>query len=212
MVIFNRRARRERRESFSRRPPRSLRLNVDMLRSLRFAFVAFVFAAWPSPAAAQPRLTFNKDIAPIVWTRCASCHRPGEIGPFSLLTYDDVRRRAAQIATVTRRRIMPPWKPEAGKGEFQDERRLTDRELESLQQWIASGAPEGDAADLPPIPNWKDGWRLGIPDVVVRMPEPYNVPADGPDVFRTFVIPIPVAAPRYVRAVEFRPGNARVVH
>jgi tetratricopeptide (TPR) repeat protein len=171
-----------------------------------------LFAAWSSSAAAQPRLTFTKDIAPIVWTRCASCHRPGEIGPFSLLTYDDVKRRAAQIAAVTSRRIMPPWKPEAGKGEFQDERRLTDRELESLQQWIASGAPEGDAADLPPIPNWKDGWRLGIPDVVVRMPEPYTVPADGPDVFRTFVIPIPGDGPRYVRALELQPGNARVVH
>ena len=183
-----------------------------MLRSLRFAVVAFVFAAWPSLAAGQPRLTFNKDIAPIVWTRCASCHRPGEIGPFSLLTFEDVSRRASQIAAVTSRRIMPPWKPEAGKGEFQDERRLTDRELESLQQWIASGAAEGDAADLPAMPNWKDGWRLGVPDVVVRMPEPYTVPEGGPDVFRTFVIPIPVAGPRYVRALELRPGNARVVH
>jgi Tfp pilus assembly protein PilF len=182
------------------------------MRSLRLSGLAI--AAWVcAPFAwAQPTLTFTKDIAPIVWTRCASCHRPGEIGPFSLLTYDDVRRRAAQIASVTSRRIMPPWKPEAGKGEFQDERRLTDRELESLQQWIASGASEGDAADLPPMPNWKDGWRLGIPDLVVRMPEPYTVPADGTDVFRTFVIPIPVAAPRYVRALELRPGNARVVH
>src|SRR5204862_465614 len=81
---------------------------------LRFAVVAFVFAAWPSPAAAQPRLTFNKDIAPIVWTRCASCHRPGEIGPFSLLTVEDVRRRGAQIAAVPRRPTMPPWEPEAG--------------------------------------------------------------------------------------------------
>src|SRR5713226_4994947 len=124
------------------------------LRSLRF--LLFVMAASPPPASAQPRLTFSKDIAPIIWSRCASCHRPGEIGPFSLITYEDVRRRAAQIASVTSRRIMPPWKPEAGKGEFLDERRLTDRELESLQQWIASGASEGDAADLPPMPNWKD--------------------------------------------------------
>ena len=101
-------------------------------------------ALWPSLAHAQPRLTFSKDIAPIVWSRCASCHRPGEIGPFSLITYDDVRRHAAQIATVTARRIMPPWKPVEGKGDFQSERRLTDAELQSLQQWIASGAPEGD--------------------------------------------------------------------
>ena len=166
----------------------------------------------PIGAAAQPRLTFTKDIAPIIWARCGSCHRPGEIGPFSLLTYDDVKRRAAQIGLVTRRQIMPPWKPEAGKGEFQDDRALTPHELQSIQQWIANGAAEGDAADLPPLPNWNDGWRLGAPDLVVRMAEPYTVPADGTDLFRTFVIPIPESRPRYVRAIELRPGAARVVH
>ena len=107
---------------------------------------------------------------------------------------------------------MPPWKPEAGKGEFQDDRALTPHELQSIQQWIASGAAEGDAADLPPMPDWNDGWRLGAPDLVVRMAEAYTVPADGTDLFRTFVIPIPGSRPRYVRAIEFRPGNARVVH
>src|SRR5476649_680355 len=110
-------------------------------RSLRFLLV--VFAASPSLAVAQPSLTFNRDVAPIIWQRCASCHRPGEIGPFSLLTYNDVKRRAAQIALVTARRIMPPWKPEPGKGAFQDERRLTDAELQTLQRWIADGAIEG---------------------------------------------------------------------
>jgi tetratricopeptide (TPR) repeat protein len=169
-------------------------------------------AAWPSLAGAQPRLTFNKDIAPIVWRRCASCHRPGEVGPFSLLTYDDVRRRAAQIAVVTSRRIMPPWKPEPGRGEFLNERRLTDPELQSIQQWIATGAVEGDAADLPPAPNWNGRWQLGTPDLIVSMPEAYTVPAGGTDVFRTFVIPVPVSRPRFVRALEFRPGNGRVVH
>ena len=161
-------------------------------RALRFGFLAYVASA--SVAAAQPRVTFNKDIAPIVWTRCATCHRPGEIGPFNLLTYDDVRTRVTQIAAVTARRIMPPWKPEAGKGEFQNERLLLPDELQSIQRWIASGAAEGDAADLPPMPSWNDGWRLGSPDLVVRMPEVYTVPADGTDVFRTFVIPIPVIA------------------
>jgi len=165
-----------------------------------------------SAATAQPRLTFTKDIAPIVWSRCATCHHPGEIGPFNLLTYDDVKRRAIQIGEVTRRRVMPPWKPEPGKGEFQNERRLTDRELQMLQDWIADGAPQGAPADLPPRPTWNAGWQLGTPDLVVSMGEPYTVAADGADVFRTFVIPIPTTAPRYVRALEFRPGNARVVH
>lgn len=165
-----------------------------------------------APAAAQSRPTFTKDIAPIVWARCATCHRPGEIGPFSLLTYDDVRRRATLVAAVTARRIMPPWKPEPGMGEFQDERALTPHELESIQRWVANGAPEGDPADLPPRPRWPDGWRLGAPDLVVRMREVYTVPADGADVFRTFVLSIPTTRPQYVRAIEFRPGNARVVH
>jgi tetratricopeptide (TPR) repeat protein len=171
-----------------------------------------VIAASPSLAYAQPPLTFSKDIAPIIWSRCASCHRPGEIGPFSLITYEDVRRHAAQIATVTARRIMPPWKPVEGKGSFQSERRLTDAELRSLQQWIASGAPEGKPSLLPRPPDTTDAWRLGTPDLVVRMAEEYTVPADGSDVFRSFVMPIPVAVARYVRAVEFHPGNARVVH
>jgi tetratricopeptide (TPR) repeat protein len=173
-----------------------------------------------SRVGAEPSVglpTFNKDIASIVWARCATCHRPGEIGPFNLITYDDVRRRAMQIAAVTARRVMPPWKPRPGAGSFQNERRLTDGELNAIQRWVAAGAPEGAAADLPPRPaalqaqGWRP-WQLGTPDLVVSMPAPYAVRADGPDVFRTFVIPIPVAAARYVRALEFHPGNARVVH
>jgi tetratricopeptide (TPR) repeat protein len=165
-----------------------------------------------SAAAKPPRLTFNKDVAPIIWSRCATCHRPGEIGPFSLITYADVKRRASQIAAVTAKRIMPPWKPEPGAGDFEGARRLTDRELQTIQQWIAQGAVEGKRANLPPAPEWNTGWQLGTPDAVARMPAPYAVPAAGADVFRTFVIPIPVDRPRYVRAIEFRPGNPRVVH
>jgi tetratricopeptide (TPR) repeat protein len=188
------------------------RTDASRRRFRAFVLSSIATIAASIPAAAQPVPTFAKDIAPIVWTRCAPCHRPGEIGPFNLLTYDDVRQRATLIAAVTARRIMPPWKPEPGKGDFQDERSLTPHELESIQRWFASGAPEGDPADLPPMPRWSDGWRLGTPDVVVRMAEVYTVPAEGNDVFRTFVIAIPVPRPRYVRAIEFRPGNARVVH
>jgi tetratricopeptide (TPR) repeat protein len=180
------------------------------LRSLRTQRFFLLLSLWPTLAHAQP--TFTKDVAPIIWSRCASCHRPGEIGPFSLITYEDVRRHATQIADVTARRIMPPWKPTPGKGEFQSERRLTDNELQQLQRWIANGAPRGDPALLPPVPDWSDAWQLGRPDLVVSMPDEYQVPADGGDVFRTFVIPIPVNTARYVRAIEFHPGNARVVH
>src|SRR5438067_3000101 len=165
-------------------------------------------------AAAQPAPTFTADVAPILAARCAGCHRAGGIGPFALVTYDDVKRHAAQVGVVTARRLMQPWKPAPGMGEFQDERRLTDRELDTLQRWIAGGVPRGEAqSPSPQVPSaTADAWQLGAPDLVVRMPQPYVVPADGADVFRTFVIPIPSKTPRYVRALEFHPGNARVVH
>ncbi len=170
-------------------------------------------AAAPPPQRNDgERVTFTKDIAPIVWSRCSPCHRPGEVGPFSLLTYDDVRRRASAIAAVTSRRLMPPWKPLPGKGDFADARRLSDRELELLQRWIADGTPQGRDADRPAQPSWNTAGRLGTPDLVVSMPVAFTVPAAGSDVFRTFVVPIPTTRVRYVRAIEMRPDNARVVH
>lgn len=174
-----------------------------------FALIAIAASA----IAQQPRATFTKDIAPLVWSRCATCHRPGEIGPFNLITYDDVKRHLTQIERVTSRPgLMPPWKPVGQLGDFEDDRRLRPDELALLRNWIADGAPEGDRRDLPPLPTWKNGWQLGTPDVVVTMPQAYTVPAGGGDTFRTFVLPIPVTQARYVRAMEFRPDNPRVVH
>jgi tetratricopeptide (TPR) repeat protein len=163
----------------------------------------------PRPRGA---LTFNKNIAPILFQRCAMCHRPGQSGPFPLLTYEDARRRAKQIAEVTASRFMPPWLPEAGHGEFAESRRLSADEIGVIQQWAAEGAPEGNAADRPALPQWPEGWQLGQPDLVVQMPEPYLLAAEGRDVYRNVVLPIPVDRARYVEAVEFRPGNPRVVH
>jgi tetratricopeptide (TPR) repeat protein len=177
----------------------------------------FVFViSWLVLAArlsAQSRaVTFNTDIAPIIDAHCAGCHRPGGGAPFTLLSYEDARRRAALIAQVTRSRYMPPWKPEPGFGEFSGERRLTDDQLALIQQWVEGGAPGGADGDVLARPGWSDGWRLGKPDLVVTMPEPYQLPADGRDIFRTFVIPIPPAAKRYVKGLEFRPGSAPVLH
>ena len=162
--------------------------------------------------AAQDRITFNRDVAPLVFAHCAPCHRPGQAAPFNLISYEDVRPRARQIAEVTRARVMPPWKPEPAHGQFEGERRLSDAQIALLQQWIAQGMLRGDPADLPPPPRWADGWQLGTPDLVVTMPQPYVLPSQTRDVFRTFVIPIPVKAASYVKAVEFHPGNHRIVH
>ena len=166
------------------------------------------------PAHAQPRVTFNKDVAPIVWMHCAPCHRPGAVGPFSLTTFDEVKRRATLIRDATSRRLMPPWKPTDGKGDFADSRRLSDADLATLRRWIEDGAPEGDPADRRPLPHWESGWQLGTPDLVVSMPTAYTLRAESQDsnVFRTFVLPIPTDRVRYVRAIEFHPDNARVVH
>lgn len=162
------------------------------------------------PAAAP--VTFTKDIAPIVFSHCAPCHRPDEIGPFSLLTYRDVRQQATQMASVTASRLMPPWKPRRGVGEFVGARALTDEQIDLIRRWVTEGAVEGNPADLPEPPRWVNGWQFGTPDLIVTMPETYVVRGDGGDVFRTFVIPIPTSVAKYVKAIEFRPGNPRVVH
>ena len=116
------------------------------------------------------------------------------MAPFSLLTYEEVKARANQIEVVTRNRYMPPWLPETGRGRFVGNRRLTVRELELLQNWLREELLEGDPADLPPPPEWPQGWQLGEPDLVIRMPQVYTLPADGPDVVRNFVIPSPSTA------------------
>jgi hypothetical protein len=163
---------------------------------------------------ARPRgtLTYTKDVAPLLFKHCAACHRPGEVAPFSLLEYREVRKRAALIGKVTARRFMPPWKPVAGHGDFRDARRLSADEIGVLKQWADEGAVEGDPKQMPKAPTFSAGWQLGKPDLVVPLPKPYTVPAEGPDVYRNFVIPLQVPEGKYIRAIEFRPGNRRVVH
>ena len=160
-------------------------------------------------------ITFNKDIAPIIFKNCAPCHRPGEAGPFPLLNYDDVKKHAGQIAAVTRIRFMPPWLPEPGYGDFVGQRRLTDGEIQAIQNWAQQGAVEGDPKDKPRAPEFVEGWQLGKPDLVLKMSRAYELPAHGDkgrDVFRNFVIPVPVSGARNVKAIEFRPGNAQIFH
>jgi tetratricopeptide (TPR) repeat protein len=185
------------------------------LRPLRLLWLAGTLHA--SIVHAQDPITFNKDIAPIISAHCTSCHRPGGGAPFSLFTYDDVRQRAALIARLTAARAMPPWKPVAGFGRFAGERRLTGAEIELIDRWAASGAPEGDApasrgAQRAALPAAADGWLLGTPDLVVTLPDAYQLAASGPDVFRTFVTAIPIAGSRYVKGIEFQPGVSRVMH
>lgn len=162
-------------------------------------------------AFAQP-VTFTKQIAPIVFHSCAPCHRPGEAAPFSLLTYQDVRKRAGQIAAITKARYMPPWLPAPGFGDFEGDRRLSDAQIRLIADWAAHGAPEGNPADLPPLPKFTEGWQLGEPDFVLTIPKPFTLTSEGVDVYRNFIYSFKLPGVHYVRAVEIRPGNKRVVH
>ncbi|HEY3967169.1 MAG TPA: redoxin domain-containing protein, partial [Planctomycetaceae bacterium] len=164
------------------------------------------------PSGGASAATFTRDVAPILQANCVRCHRDGEVAPFPLVSYADAAKRARQIARVTASRFMPPWKPEPDFGHFLDERRLTDRELAILSDWARSGASKGDPADLPPPQEFTDGWQIGEPDLIVKMPEPFEIPADGRDIFRNFVMPSGADEDKLVAAVEFRPGNRRVVH
>ena len=169
-------------------------------------------AALALPAFAAITPTYNKDVAPILNTQCAECHRPGEVAPFSLLTYQDASKRASLIAAVTAKRFMPPWKPELGFGSFQHERRLSDEQIAVLAAWAKAGAPEGDAKDRPAPARFTDNWQAGEPNLVLKAGNGFTVPADGPDKFQCFVLPLKLEQDSYIRTAEFRPGNRRVVH
>jgi Flp pilus assembly protein TadD len=160
--------------------------------------------------ASQP--TFASDVAPILFRNCVPCHHAGGPGPFALITYEDARKHARQIAKVTGRRYMPPWPPESGYGHFIGERHLSDAEIATLAAWAAAGTPEGDRSRLPAAPAYPAGWQLGTPDLILRAPQPLLIPAEGSDVFWNLVLPSTVTRTRYVRAMEILPGNARLVH
>src|SRR5215469_8230022 len=167
----------------------------------------------PAPAARSARpVTFNRDIAPLVFRSCATCHRPGEAAPFSLLTYSDVRKHARQVADATRSRAMPPWLPEPQELGFADELRLSKAEIELIQQWVDQGEAGAEAADLPAQPKFVEGWRLGQPDLILKAEKPLVLPPQGTDTYWNFIFPFPIEETRWVKAVEIRPGDKRYVH
>jgi Flp pilus assembly protein TadD len=167
----------------------------------------------PAPTTAKAaKVTFNKDVAPILFANCASCHRPGEVAPFPLLTFDDAKKHAEEIAEETRERHMPPWLPEPGEFPVMGSRRLKDADIAVLQEWFKQGTPEGAAADLPKPPAFVDGWQLGKPDRVLTLARPYSLKPGKDDVYRNVVVRTSLAANAFVRAVEFKTGGAPVHH
>lgn len=164
------------------------------------------------PFKLPEQITYTRHIAPILFARCVGCHRQGEVAPFPLVSYEDAAKRAGFLAEVTGSRLMPPWHAHPDFGHFRGDRRLSDPEIELIAAWVKAEAPRGDDADQPPLPEFTTGWQLGEPDLVLAMNEDFQVKADGPDSFRFFVIPIDIPEDKVVAAVEFRPGNPRVVH
>jgi hypothetical protein len=156
--------------------------------------------------------TFTTDVAPILFKNCTSCHRPGEIAPMSLLTYEDARPYARAILEEVEAGHMPPWHAEAPEGTFSNERRLSTAEKSTLMRWASGGAPRGNPADMPTAPAYAEGWQLGTPDRIFEMSEPYEVPATGTIEYEYFYLPTDFKEPTWVKSVEIRPSDRSVVH
>lgn len=162
----------------------------------------------PTPAA----ITYAKHVAPILQKNCQSCHRPGEVGPMSLMTYEQASAFAPGIKAAVQRRSMPPWPAEDGYGEFLHSRRLSEEEIKTLSAWVDAGSPLGNPNDMPPPVQFPEGWQLGAPDRIYESPEPYALAADGADVYRNFVLEAGFDEDRYITAMEVRPDQKQVVH
>src|SRR5688572_32254653 len=163
-------------------------------------------------AAAPSAPTFNKDIAPIFYANCTSCHRPGDIAPMSLLTFKEARPWAKAIASKVADGTMPPWHADPKYGTFVGARGLSVAHKETIAKWVAAGAPEGKAADLPPAPVYTDEWNIGTPDAVLSMQEDYPIPATGEIPYQYLVVPANFAEDRFITDWEIRPGDRRAVH
>ncbi len=163
------------------------------------------------PSLVDNNVTFYKDVLPILQNRCQTCHRSGEVGPFSLMNYRQAVNWAEDIKTFTQNRAMPPWKP-VGGSEFHNERRLTKKEIELLARWVDGGKAKGNTDDAPPARKFASGWQLGKPDLILKVPSEFTLGPTGADVFRCFVLPTGLTEDKYVRAIEVRPGNPGIVH
>jgi hypothetical protein len=162
--------------------------------------------------SAQPVSTFNRDVAPILYRSCAGCHRPGEMAPMSLLTYEQVRPWAKSIREKVSLGQMPPWHSVDPHGTFENDRRLTDAEKAIIDRWVVTGAQQGNSVDLPPAPRFSEGWQIGTPDVIIGMPAPYEVHAKGDLPYQNFTVPTQFTEDKWVQAIEVRPGARQVVH
>jgi tetratricopeptide (TPR) repeat protein len=173
--------------------------------------LALTLAAARSSSQTADAVTFNEHVSPIMQARCVQCHYPNGPAPFSLTTYAEARRHARQIADAVGRRYMPPWNTDPGDPAFIGQQPLTEGEMAVIQNWVERGAAEGHGRYVPPARR-SEGWQLGDPDITVVPDEKFELPSGGADLFRVFVMRIPLKQTRFVRGLEFRPGNGRIIH
>ena len=187
---------------------------VNSACALALLLLARAAAAQPPAGKSLQSPTFSHDVAPILFRNCVSCHNPGGPGPFALLTYADTRAHAKEIAAATASGFMPPFPPQTPPGTLEDEHRLSKAQIDCIADWVQNGAPEGNAAEVPPLPSLPNAgdWQLGRPDMVLEAPNPIHLPADGPDIFWNIIFRPELQGRRYVRAVEIKPGNTKIAH
>jgi mono/diheme cytochrome c family protein len=175
--------------------------------------IALAAAASDSNASSNSAaVTFTKDVAPIFYKNCATCHRPGEIAPMSLMTYKDARPWAKSIREKVISGTMPPWHADSKHGSFKNDRRLSKKDIDTIVAWVDGGTVEGNSKDLPRAPQFADGWQIGKPDVVLTMGREFNVPAEGVVNYQYFLVPTGFTEDKWIQAAEVRPGNRLVVH
>ncbi len=175
-------------------------------------FVFLLPAALACAAAAEPAITFQRDVLPILQKNCQGCHRAGEPAPMPFMTYQQVRPWAKAIRESVRLRRMPPWFADPHIGRFSNDRSLSQADIETISAWVDAGAPEGDARDAPPPRKFIEGWNIGKPDLVLEMPAEYEVPTSGTIEYTYYVIPTGFTEDKWVQFAEVRPGNRKVVH
>ena len=184
--------------------------------ALLLTFIASIFIGVPPTIAngndKSEGVTFAESIATIIHNHCSTCHRSGQAGPFPLISYADVSQRAETIQAVIRDNYMPPWKPIHTGLNFSNDRRLSEEDKKQIEAWIAAECPEGDKSKTPMAPEFPDGWSLGTPDLVVQMDRAFPIPADGPDLYRSFVFPVGLPEDKWIKAIEVRPTARGAVH
>ena len=188
-----------------------MRVSTTLIGACAALLVVSV-AGVASAGAAEGTPTFAKDIAPILYENCVACHRPNHLAPMSLITYADARPWARAVKTKVLTREMPPWGADSSVRAYKNDASLTQTEIDTIAAWVDGGAPEGNAADLPEVPQFAEGWSIGEPDLIFSMVKPFEVPADGTVPYSYVTVPTNLQEDIWISAHEFRPGDRRVIH